>query len=295
MKQETYYVQYFAKKCLGTGQSIPFKTVDQYLAQDFIDKNAIKAFIKKEPSKAREWAISWLKKRKEEKGLVYAPSQVELRSLQCPSQPYFDSVGGYYKITKELGFKDRYTNESLVFNALPGDCSVIVDNREQKPLKFAIKTTKGTIHEGDYALAAPHDKGIYVERKSLNDMVSTLNRRINEREKKKGGVTVDTSFDRFDRELARAAEKGNYIVMVVENSISDALSFNYLPQLRWSRVSPSHVMKNLRELLTKYPLSFQAVFTDGRDEAARVTMRIFEMGEQVRRVDLQNALERKLL
>lgn len=293
IKQADYYVQFFPRRCLGTGQPIPFRDRDQYFSQDFVDKNAIKKFIKNNPNEGREWAIGWLRKRKEEKQLVYAPSQVELRSLSCPSMPYYDSVGGYYEICRELGFKDRYasyTEQTIVKAGYWDDKCIVCDTREQKPLGFTVKTVRETLNVGDYALAAPHDKGVRIERKSLADAVGSLNcRKIT---RKKG---EDSSFERLDRELARATENGQYVVMVVESPITQALSFSYLPQLKWTKVSEAHVFKNLRDLLTKYPLSFQAVFADGRVDAAQKVLKIFEMGDQVRRVDLQNAVEKGLL
>ena len=293
IKQASYYQQYHPRLCKGTGQPIPYKDYEQYWSQDFIDKNAIKEFLTKEPAKGREWAINWLRKRKEEKGLVYAPSQVELRSLQCPSQPYFDFVGGYYHITRELGFKDRYRDEVPSFtHTITG---VIQDSREQQPLKLGIKTVVAKVNEGDYGLSE-NDLGVYIERKGLGDFVGTLSSRSIERVK-----SEDSNLARFDRELARATKQGHYIVMLVEASIQTALEYNdpksphYVESMKWSSASPSYVFKNLRDLLTKYPLSFQAVFMDGRVNAAQKALRIFQMGDQVRRVDLQNALEKGLL
>lgn len=293
MKQETYWTHYHPKVCLGSGKSIPFKNAEQYLNQDFIDKNQIEAFIKKDPVRAREWAIDWLRKRKEEKGLVYAPSQAELRSLSCPSMPYYESVGGYYKITRELGFKDRYTGQSPEFMSVIS--SVVQDSREQQPLKLGIPILVAALNHGDYRVAGAADKGVYIERKSISDFAGTLNSRENTRENKVKDDTVFTNIERFDRELARAQVEGHYVVMLVETSITDALSFKLLPQMRWSRVQPSHVWHNLRAMLTKYPLTFQAVFADGRQEAARIALKIFQMGEQVKKVDLQYVHEKGLL
>lgn len=298
VKQCDYYSLHEPRHCLGSGKPIPFKDATQYLAQDFIDKNAIKAYLKREPVKGREWAIEWLRRRKEEKGLIYAPSQVELRSLQCPSMAYYDHVGGYYQIARELGFKERYvsyTEQNPAIAADWGDRCIICDTREQKALSFPVKTVRQTVNCGDYALAAPHDKGIYIERKSVSDMVGTLNLRQNRRKKVDDSISIDVGFERFDRELARAAEKGHYIVMVVETPLTQALSFSYLPQMRWSKVSESHVFHNLRELLVKYPLSFQSVFADGRADAANKVMRILQLGDEVRRIDLEYANERGLL
>ncbi len=136
---------------------------------------------------------------------------------------------------------------------------------------------------------------VYIERKSISDFAGTLNARKNERKRVDDSVAIDVGFERFDRELARATEKGHYIVMVVETPITQALSFSYLPQMKWSKVSESHVFKNLRDLLVKYPLSFQAVFANGRVDAANKVMRIFQLGDEVRRIDLQDALERGVL
>ena len=298
MKQETYYLSYYKKICLGSGKPILFKNAEQYLSQDFIDKNQIKAFLKKEPVRGREWAVNWLKKRKEEKGLIYAPSQVELRSLSCPTMAYFDSVGGYYNICRELGFKDRYvqyTEQNTAEMVKQDDICIICDTREQKPLELTCKTIKGTINVGDYALAEPHDKGIRIERKSISDFASSLNCRENIRENKKKDDTVFSNLERIDRELARAKEDGLYVVMLVENSLVDSLSFDYLPQMRWSRVKPQHVFKNLRDLLVKYPHTFQAVFADGRKEAARIALKILSMGEDVKKYDVQYMLEKGVL
>jgi hypothetical protein len=44
-------------------------------------------------------------------------------------------------------------------------------------------------------------------------------------------------------------------------------------------------------LLTDFPFSFQVVFVDGRLEAARQVIRIFQLGSQVKTTDLQYAVE----
>lgn len=285
MKQENFCLTYFPKKCLGCGEPIEFKTFDQYMAQDFKDKNQIKAFIKRDPVAARAWAIEWLKKRKEEKGLVYAPSQVELRSLQCPSMKYYESVGGYYEIARELGFADRYADAALVFGDV-SKATVIQDTREKAPIKLGLKTLVATVSEGDYMLDTTHDQGVRIERKSLGDLCGTMSQRAVE---KVGGE--DSNFERFGRELERAKRKGLYVVMVVETDLTSALGLEFLPQMRWSKVTASHVFKNLRDLLVQYPTTFQAIFADGRKEAARIMHRLFELGAQVKTTDLQWAYE----
>lgn len=282
-----YYHEFYPKKDLLTGEPIVFKEYNQYFSQDFLTKTNLKKWIKQNPEEGKKWAIEWLRKRKDEKNLVYAPSQVELESLLCPTMIYYNTIGGYYNITKELGFKDRYEDISLKFTALPEDVEVICDTREQKLLKLPFKTIEQKLDWGDYALAGKNNKGIHIERKNLNDFIGTLSsKKVTRKDKKE-----DSSVQRFERELIRAQKDNGYVVMLVESSLSDALSFNYLPQTKFSQAQPSHIFKNLRDLLNKYPLTFQVVFTEGRIDAVKKLIRIFELGEDVKKIDLQYAIK----
>jgi hypothetical protein len=295
MKRENYYRKYHPRHDLLTGEPIPFKTVEQYLTTDFLQHSNMRKWVKNNPEKGKRWAINWLKNRKEAKNLIYAPSQAELRSLCCPSMPYYDSIGGYYEITRSLGFKDRYIEQNPEFLYDISDATLIQDTREQTPLRFSVKTDVRKLDYGDYGLSAPHDKGVYIERKSLNDFVSTVNTRVNVRKNKKKDDTEFSNFDRFHRELARATEAGHYIVMLVESPITDALAFDELVWMKHGKATPAYVWHHLRELLNAFPLSFQVVFANGRQDAARKMVRIFQMGEQVKKVDLEYAAEKGLL
>ncbi len=276
IKQEDYYTQYFPRYDRLTNELISFKNYDQYFSQEFANKNNLKKWLKQNPLDGLNWAKNWLIQRKSDKNLVYAPSEVELRSLSTPSMSFYEDKGGYYRVTKELGFVARYTDTNLISKPLSPDSVIITDTREQKELKIAHKTIKECVNVGDYALAGDDDLGIRVERKSIGDFASTLSQ----------------GFDRFERELQRAVDNELYVVMLVESSMNDTLGFNYLPQMQWTRVTPAHVFKNLRDLLLKFPLHFQVVFVDGREEAAKKIIKIFELGNKVKIVDLQWKLEK---
>ena len=291
IKQEVYYHQYNPRHDLLTGELIPYKDYDQYHTQSFINKINLKKWLKTNPEKGLQWAIDWLREYKMKKCLEYAPSQVELRTMVCPSMPYYDKVGhnlgGYYGITKSLGYTARYQYHSLKFTDFASDAIILQDTREQLPLKLSIATKRETVNVGDYALAPPYDEGVRIERKSLSDMCGTLSGRQMAR---KDGA--DSAFNRFDRELARAKEANLYVVMIVESDINEAQSFNYLPHMKHIKASPSYLMHNLRELLSKYPLSFQTLFVSGRVEAAKKLIRILQLGAQVETIDLQMAYEK---
>lgn len=276
IKQATYHHEYNPRYNRLTNELIPYRDYEQYMTQEFATKNELKAWIKSKPAEAKEWAINWLRTRKAEKGLIYAPSQAELRTLMVPSMPYYDSIGGYYEITRSLGYLNRYVAVPLEFAVLPTDAVVIQDSREQSPLKLAAPTIVAKVDTGDYAFAAPYDQGVYIERKSLSDYAGTMS---------KGNA-------RFRRELDRAQTKGHYIVMLVESSISDAQGINYLPQTRHVKASASFIAKQMRDLLTDYPLVLQVVFIDGRIEAAQKALKILMLGQQVKTVDLQDRYEK---
>jgi hypothetical protein len=271
IKRADYYHEYYPRKDLLTGEPIEFKEYYQYFNQDFKNKNNLKKWLKLNKEEGEKWSKAWLTSRKYDKNLLYAPSYVELKSLTAPSMDYFNSIGGYYNITKELGFLDRYNNNKLIFKEFKDQ--IIIDSREQNPIKIE-NSVVSTLTTGDYGLKE-NDLGIYIERKSLQDFVSTLS----------GGL------ERFDKELGRAKEIGAYIIMIVESNINDSLSFNYLPQMKWAKANPSFVFKNLRDLLNKYPLNFQSVFVEGRKDFYNKMIKIFELENQAKTVDLQFKIE----
>jgi hypothetical protein len=277
VRQDTYYTEIAPQRDLCTGEPIPFKTpVEKYLQKQFAHKNNLKRWLKEKPEEGKAWAIEWLKKRKTEKGLTYPPSQTELRSLMCPTIPYYNHIGGYNQICAELGYTVRY--HGALPDAINPPGTLIIDTREQNPLKFAVPTMSQKLVCGDYGLEIKHDNGVYIERKSLPDMVGTLS----DRETKPG----DSNLARFRREIERAAEMEAYIVMLVESDINQAMGFSHLPHMKHVWVSEEHIFKNLRDLLRDYP-NFQAVFVKGRVEASRTTLRILACGESIKNVDLQ--------
>jgi hypothetical protein len=275
IKQSEYYEKFLPRQDLGTGEVIKYKDYEQYFSTDFLNKNSLKRYLKQNPEKGKEWAINWLKKRKGSKGLVYAPTQVELRSLMCPTMHYYESIGGYNKIVEEIGYKIKFNNTKLKYSALNKDTVIITDTREQKPLSIEkYKTKIECVKYGDYALEGRYDKKIYVERKSIADFVGSFGK----------------DLGRLKREIQRAKDDNGYLVVLVENDLNTALSFNYLPQLKFSKVTPSHIFKNVRDILHEFD-NVQFLFVDGRKEAARAIIKIFELGESVKNIDLEFCYE----
>ena len=279
LKQSDYYHKHHPRFDLFSGEPVPFVTgsVEKYLSTEFLSKESLRKWIAANPSRGKDWAIKWLSDRKTSKNLVYPPTQVELHSLICPTRHYYDRIGGYHEICKSLGYQIALDGVMLP-SLLPPGSSIIIDTREQLPLKIIGRTIEARLVCGDYGLDVDHDRGIYIDRKSLNDFVGTLSDR-----KTRGD---DSNRDRFSRELARAKEAGAYLVMLVEAPIEHALQFNRISSLSHVKVSPDYIFKNLRDLLHQFD-NFQALFAKDRDEAARAVVRILGAGEIIKKVDLQ--------
>lgn len=281
VKQGDYYAKYFPRKDLFTGEQIPYKSRDQYFNTDFTEKTNMKNWFKANPEKAKEYAKALLLKRKAEKNLIYPPCETELRSIMIPAAHWFvETFGSYNKICEELGFKIQYSNEfdKIEYPPLPKNAVIICDTREQKELDIDFPTVEQKLDVGDYGLAGKNDSKIYIERKSLNDFVGTLS----------GG------YERFEKEIVRAKNSGSYIVILVEADINQALGFNYLPHMKFTKASPAFIFKNLRELLHKYD-NIQPLFVKNRKIASEMVIKILSLGEEVKKIDLQFRYECKEL
>ena len=110
--------------------------------------------------------------------------------------------------------------------------TIIVDSREQTPLRFAnLPTTRGTLDAGDYSIVGLTHL-VAVERKSLDDLLACIGR---ERE-------------RFKRELQRLRGY-RFRMLVVE---ADAVT---LEAGQWrSTLQPAHVLGSLAAWTAQYGL-----------------------------------------
>lgn len=270
IKQGDYYEEYYPKKDLLTGEKIPFKSVDQYLSAFFLNKNNMKAWFKKNPEKAKEVALSMLKNRCVKKSLTFAPSEVELVTSGLPSISYYQNNGDYNQTCNSLGLQTRFDYSPDMAGYKTGPLSIIVDTREQTPFKFHGNIlTSQKLEFGDYALVG-QENNIVIERKGLMDFINSF----------------VGQFDRVEREFQRAKEAGAHLIVVCEEPLSTALSFNYLPFIkRYTKVRPEVLFHNIRELLQKY--SCQFVFCEDRNDCVNTVEKIFRYKGDIRKIDIQ--------
>jgi len=278
VKQADYYTKYQPRKDWLTKEPIPFKNREQYLAAEFLNRDNLNKWIAANPAEGREWVVRWLAKRRDEKHLAFPPTQVEMASLIAPT---IHSYERYNVLCVEIGYEIRFDGV-LDIKSLPPTASIIVDSREQKPLTLSVPTIRDKVNCGDYSLDPDHDLGVYIERKSLNDFVGTLSDRKTRGE--------DSNLDRFTRELERAQECGAYLIVLVEDTLERTLDFDSLPEFSKLKISPDHIFKNLRDLLHRF-VNLQALFVNGRGEAARAVVKLLAAGSSVKKTDLQFSYE----
>jgi hypothetical protein len=278
-----YYVKHYPKFDLYTKEPIPFKNKEQYFDTDFLNRVNLKNWLKsRRNDEAKRYCLEVLERRIKKKGLYYVPTQVELRSTLLPPINYYNSLfGDFSKLCASYGLKERFQNIPGVkdFPSIKSSVSkIIIDTREQKPVLFDFPFEIDSLSFGDYGISDPSlNEHVFVERKSLSDFIGTLNQ----------------GYERFTYEIERAAVQDSYLVVVVEDSLGDALSFNLLPHI-FAKVRPECVFFNVREILQKYD-NVQFVFLANKREASGAIQRIlFEKG-LARSVDLQLMYDMGLL
>lgn len=273
LTKKDFYLQYIGKKDLLTGQALPFKDEKSYLELDFLNKNNLMKWLKEQEAKdARAYLGKKIKERAEEKSWKFIPSQAELRTLK--SLPSMKVLLKYFKAeelkhSKTLVCRYEY-GTSPIERHLGVDLDIIQDTREQTPLKFSKPTVISKLDYGDYTAANQWFDNVFVERKSLPDFTQTISR----------------GFVRFCDEIERAKLLNSYLVVVVESSFSgfEGLEYNYLS--KFTKCTFSYLAHQLRDIMQKYD-NIQFVFVDGRGESVRVIEKIFKIGSDVKKLDLQ--------
>jgi len=275
---DKYFVLNFNKKDLHTGDLIKYKSIEQYFLTDFIDKRNMKQWLQ---SVDRETACEYLKNKLKTycwiKGLTVAPSQAELKTISCLPKAdtfiyccgqSFDKICESLELKSNFNYNNIYTHDSF---SKYNHKEIVIDTREQQPLKFkGLNIISSKLECGDYAKSI--DSKVVVERKSLGDFYSTLS----------------TGFDRFKREIERAAEAGIYIVVVTECQLKTAL----YAKRKFGMCTGEYIMHHMRQLCREYN-NIQFVFANGKAEAAKKTLFILEMDDVARTTDLEYLFEQE--
>lgn len=131
---------------------------------------------------------------------------------------------------------------------------IIIDTREQKPLEFSVPTIRECLPCGDYR--AKFSDGslsdVVMERKSIGDLYGTLSQ----------------GYDRFKREIFKAAENKITLVIIIEGSLRRVLA-----GYRNSQRTPISIVYQLFTLKVRYKID--SVFCNNRDEASQYITHYF--------------------
>jgi hypothetical protein len=285
IKIADYYAQYFNKIDLHTGEPIKFKSREQYLLNDFVNRRNLANYLESIDNldEKQDFCKDLLIRRKEIKENKYTLTQVELRSLILPTMLTYEKIfiNGYYKLCEEIGYKNKFNK--VLKKQLESDPTykdknyhIVIDTREQTPFRFDFPIQVDTLNFGDYGFSVPNKAGnIYVERKNISDFISTLS----------------SGYERFQKEIERSKDNGAYLVVVVESGISYALSFDYSKWLsRFVKASPDFIFHRVRELLQKYD-NLQFAFIDGPTNAAKLTQLLLTSNGVAKEIDIQYHLD----
>lgn len=270
-----YYYKYYPRFDKYDGKLIQFKNREYYLTSDFNSRANLSAWFNRVgPAESKQYVRAFLESRKTRKNLIYAPTQVELRSLLIPGLSYINHLfGDYYKLCQELGFKLKHTQYKFraPLSSFLKFHKIFCDTREQLPLSFSIPTETIGLKFGDYRLNDDDfTRKLVIERKTLEDFYGTL--------------TKDKI--RFLRELDRAKEQGFYLIVLVESPFN---SMHLLSERLASLnifIKPEYVQHSMREVSQSYP-DIQFLFVANRQEASKTIETLFQSNGEYRHVDLQ--------
>jgi hypothetical protein len=265
---EQYCRKFFARKDLHSGEAIPFKTYEQYFASLFVSRENLVKYFLANPKDYETLKLS-LSLRKEHKGLLFAPATFEARTTILPTPMLVKKIGhDYATLVENVGLENRFDyHQNLQYEA--GILSVLVDTREQTPLKLTCEQRTSKLDFGDYCCRS-HYKSVYAERKSLGDFVGTMSK----------------GYERFEREIERAAAAECYIVVLVESSLKSLLLLDKSSVGKFSACTPEFICSRARDLAQKHS-NLQFAFVDGRLAAAQTLEKIFRLKNDVRKTDLQ--------
>lgn len=270
VSEKDYCLNYLPRYSKLTGKLLTFKNREFYLNSDFENKNELKKWLADNPDQAFDYAVNIIKGRLNAGKIKYAPSQVEMKSITAPNILWYEKVANYNQICEDLGLEIRFIYKDYPSFKTDENLEIIIDTREQKALKFK-KSEISKLDFGDYHAPKSKWNHVFIERKGLSDFVSTLS----------------SGYDRFEREIIRAASENKYLFVLVEESINNALSFNYLPHIsRKIKASPDFIFKRVRDLMQKFP-NIQFLFADGRQDSIDLIYKIYGCSKDPALFDFQ--------
>ena len=213
----------------------------------------------------------------EDKSLKYAPTHLELVLSELPTIDIYKKLFNSYTAACDLvGLKP------MLYKKIPDDFfdpieenlfKVIVDTREQKPLKFKLSESM-RLDFGDYTAADDYYDYTYIERKGESDFKSTLSQ----------------NYSRFCEELSRAREMDSYVFIVVDSNITKIRKNNIFGD---RPANLKFIFHKMKEVCHRFPSTCQFVFSGNRTNSQELIQKILYQGRKLWNCDLQYYIDKK--
>lgn len=132
---------------------------------------------------------------------------------------------------------------------------IIIDTREQLPLKFTCETARECLPVGDYGgkFFDGTSCAVVFERKSINDLYGSLSQ----------------GYERFKKEIIKSSENSIRLIIIIEGSLNTVLRGT--PN---SRRTPISIIHQLFTIRARYGI--ETVFTNSRDEMSKYITHFFK-------------------
>ena len=265
--QAEYYQFFHPRYDLFDHEKIIYKDRESYFKTDFNFKSNLFDWLKT-ACNAKDYALKILTDRAEKKNDFRLLSQTELKSIFSPTlfgfEKIFGSLDDFYLAAASAGLKGLKYEEPKFKE---GEMRIFQDTRERYPLRFDCPMEIQKLACGDYRPCNDFFCNLFIERKSLPDLVGT----------------VTQGLERFKRELERAEKLGFYLVVLTECKFCEVEDYSSSNSFS-KRVNGAHILKQIRDLMSD---NIQFVFSSTRLRSTEIIERIFRMGEQAKRVDLE--------
>jgi hypothetical protein len=276
-----YYITYYPRYNLYTNELIPFKNKDQYFSTYFSNNVEMEKWAATaDQEHVQQILLDILGKRIISKNLQYAPNHLELKLLDLPNiEIYKTYFGSYNEACRRLqvepllnkSIKGKFLKDSKNLN----DMEILIDTREQTPLKFS-NSKSHKLDFGDYTASGDYYNKTYVDRKSETDFKSTM--------------TV--GFERFRKELERAKNFDSFMYIVTESSIDKIINNNSFGA---HKSNLKFVWHQMRILSHEFARNCQFIFSGGRNRSQNLIPKLLEAGEEMWHSDVQYYIDKRIL
>lgn len=272
-----YYVRHFNKKDMFSGQLLPFKSYEKYMAEDFLNYANYKSWLRTTPKTvAKEYVLKRAAEKFQEKNISLSPPNIFYSLSKMADISDLKALFGSYAAFLEQAGLSNLFNKNLPkdFWETNPDLPILIDTREQLPIKFENSISQ-KLDFGDYTTNGQYYSKTFIDRKSEEDFKGTF------------GAGVD----RFRREMERCRDFGSYMFVVVESSPAEIEANNQRSKFKSNM---EFVWHNAKTMMLEYPENLQFVFAYNRGGVKKIIPKILYFGKELWNVDVQYFLEKRV-